>query len=131
VLIVQFGCIAYALGSQCRQWVEDLEQLAHGEVYPSTLKALPPADSGTVIAVYPSTLFLPTSAPIALLSAGVEKPRRLPANWVGETVLITPAPKAPRTRKPSKPKAKPVSAGIAGRKAPTSVRVGSHVATID
>jgi hypothetical protein len=94
VLIVQFGCLAYTLGAQCRQWLEDLEQSAQAEPALVTLKALPSAAESI-------PLCLPSFTPIALLSAGIDKPRRLPANWVGETVLITPAPKAPRTRKPA------------------------------
>jgi hypothetical protein len=114
VLIVQFGCIAYALGASARQWVEDMEQSEQVQPAPVALKALPPAAESIALCLPP------TSAPIALLSAGVKKPRRLPANWVGETVLITPAPKAPRNRKPAakapakgKMKKAPVALGVA------------------
>lgn len=105
VLIIQFGCFAYALGAQFREWAEGVEQNAKmpiTNVIPITLKALPPADSDPITNVIPITLCLPSFAPIALLPAAIDKPARLPSRWVGESVIVTPAPKAtraPRARK--------------------------------
>jgi hypothetical protein len=107
VLIIQFGCFAYALGAQCRQWMDEMEQSA--QVIPVTLKALPCTSLKEVVDVIPVTHYLPTFAPVALLSAGASKPHRLPARWVGEAVLITPAPVATKPKRNRSKKAKAIA----------------------
>jgi hypothetical protein len=124
VFIIQFGCFAYALGAQCRKWANEMEQSA--QVISSTLKALPCASLDEVTSIISSTHYLPAFAPVALLSAGASKPHRLPARWVGETVLITPAPvatkpKRNRTKSPTQ-LIEPPTKGKRGRKPKTLTR---------
>lgn len=107
VLVFELACMAYELGAQCRQWVDDLEQSAQATPTPQAPAAisavriaglLTPAQDATVNNYG-------TSAPYAL--AGF-----------APIALLMPAPKAKRTRKPAAPKspAQPTEAPAKGKR---------------
>jgi hypothetical protein len=125
VLVVQFGCIAFALGQSCRQWVDEMEQSA---------QAIQPVAPGALVLATPTALVAPMIPVRVEVIASVEP---LAITGYQPIALLNPAQKAKRNRKPATPKGSKAKTKIpkadalmgerdrwmpAPRKAPTTVR---------
>jgi hypothetical protein len=108
VLIIQFGCFAYALGAQCRQWVDEMEQQALNTgcalvltpvsaptVYQSSTNSQPSAIAPLkVVSVEPVTPPMLPAIKVAGLLTGAKaiaqppEPVKLPAHQLSKTELI-------------------------------------------
>jgi hypothetical protein len=100
VLIVQFGCIAFALGQSCRQWVDEMEQSA---------QMIQPVAPGALVLATPTALVAPM-IPVRVEVIATVQPKALTA--FTPVALLNPAPtpktKRTRTKSPTQPPEAPV-----------------------
>jgi hypothetical protein len=94
VLIIQFGCFAYALGAQFREWTEDVNVTDSGDIaQPIVHGALVLAQSAAVVA---------PMIPVRIVAIATVQPKALTA--FTPVALLTPTPKVKKPRKPATPK---------------------------
>jgi hypothetical protein len=107
VLIIQFGCFAYAFGAQCRKWAEDVTVTDSGDIAQSIAP-------GALVLATPAAIVAPM-VPVCVVAIASVTPAALPS--FQPFALLNPAPKAKRTRtkSPTQPTEAPVK-GKRGRK---------------
>jgi hypothetical protein len=138
-IFIQATIYTYCTGVRCGRWyrawfadyctqipVIDTDVLPDGY-------SLAAAEAGALVLAASAAVVAPM-VPVTVTLIAPLTPAALPAfvplGLLSPAAPTKPAPKPKTTRKPA-PKAKTPAAGIAGRKAPTSVRVGNCIATID
>jgi hypothetical protein len=143
-IFIQATIFTYCIGVRCGRWyrawfagyctqipVIDTDVLPDGY-------SLASAEAG-VLALATSAAVVAPMVPVTVVAIALSTPAALPSfvpfGLLPPAAPTKPAPKPKTPRKPAAKKAatkaKTPAAGIAGRKAPTSVRVGNCVATID
>ena len=121
IFIVQFGCIAYALGQTCRQWVASSAASSPSSAASSAAICIPnfltPVPRRREAGQVPGDLI-----PVRVVAIASITPAALAG--YSPIALLSPAPKAKRTRKPAaaqalaKPTAAPTKGkGVRSRKA--------------